>query len=177
MKIQVHNLAQIENVKNNCINRFRVDNDLKFMILRLESFFEAQLSLIRLDTFEKVTIDFFDYDLLQTATLMYDTKGFMCQTDDPALCQGLPPYAFVQVMILSLDIDPTNGSAAMEGEIKYSLEGSYQSVTCGKCKCLFWSAVNAYQILKFVFITFVSLLLSIFANVCPSNFCLHELKQ
>ena len=137
MNIRASNIAQIENVKNNCINRVRVDTDLKFMVRRALSYFAARITFIRLDTFDKVTYDFFDKELTGEKSYMmlsFNGKGFSCHNTDSVLCQGLPIFTPVPAIIQTIYIDPINGSGDLDGGMEYSLRGSYQRVTCGKSK-------------------------------------------
>ena len=131
MKIRTSNLAQIENVENNCKNRFRVESDLRFTMSRKNSYYDARITFLRLDTFEKVTIDFFDQSTATSAKIRFHVKGLICETADDGVCKGLPPYTPVAAAILALDINPNNGSG---DKMEYSLKGSYQSIACGKRK-------------------------------------------
>ena len=129
LKIRGSTLTQLEIVKNNCDNRFQVETDLEFTITRQNSYYEARITLVRLDTFEEVTIDFFDENPTRSAKIQFHVKGLICQTENYGVCKGLPPYTVVPVAILALDIDPNNGSGE---KIEYSLKGRYQSITCAR---------------------------------------------
>ena len=126
-KAKTSNLAQIENGLNTCYKRVHIETDMQFVMPRVNTYWEGQVSYLRTDSFEKGNIDFYDHKN-EYMCMTFDSKGLTCHSKKPELCKDLPVDKPVPAIILSLNINPVNGSA---GEKKYDLQGSYQTVSCG----------------------------------------------
>ena len=126
-KARASNLAQVENGLHTCQKRIQVNTDLKIVMSRSNTFYEGQISYLRIDTFEKGNIDYYNYKL-ESMCMTFGPDGLTCHSTKPELCNDLPVGEPVPAIILSLNINPLNGSI---GEKKYDLQGSYQTVSCG----------------------------------------------
>ena len=126
-KVKTSNLAQVENGLSTCHKRVQVETDIKLAISRINNYWEGQISYLRTDTFEQGNIDFYDYKN-EYMCMTFNSNGLTCHSTKPELCKDFPVGEPVPAIILSLNINPVNGSA---GEKKYDLQGSYQTVSCG----------------------------------------------
>ena len=125
-KAKTSNLAQIENSLNTCHKRVQIETDLQFVMPRVNTYWEGQVSYLRTDSFEMGNIDFYDHKN-EYMCMTFDSEGLTCHSKKPELCKDLPVGEPVPAIIISLNINPVNGSA---GEKKYNLKGSYQTVSC-----------------------------------------------
>ena len=124
-----------------CRSNFDIDTDIAFTIQRKESRHRSKIVFWRADLKEQAEFDFsksYSGTFSESTVLRFDGNNLTCtyQKGGKEECNGLPLDEPVQIIMLSLELNPREAEFLDHNENdkwtknEYSLHGNYYNVKC-----------------------------------------------